>query len=75
MRIQDESFLEQCVGVPAPWRAIVRREAVLAAMTSGCLPPEKEGHVGGPPPPHGVGGGGTPPPLEGGSGGGAIEAP
>jgi hypothetical protein len=36
-RIQDESFLEQCVGVPPPWRAIVRRAAVLAAMTSGRL--------------------------------------
>jgi hypothetical protein len=24
MRIQDESFLEQCVGVLPPWRAIVR---------------------------------------------------
>jgi hypothetical protein len=23
-RIQDENFLEQCVGVPPPWRAIVR---------------------------------------------------
>jgi hypothetical protein len=73
-RIQDESFLEQCVGVPPPWRAIVRRAAVLAAMTSGRLPPGQEGPMGGPPPP-GVGGGGPPPPPEGGAGGGAIEAP
>jgi hypothetical protein len=73
-RIQDESFLEQCVGVPPPWRAIVRRAAVLAAMTSGRLPPGQEGPVGGPPPP-GAGGGGPPPPPEGGAGGGAIEAP
>jgi hypothetical protein len=72
-RIQDESFLEQCVGVLPPWRAIVRRAAVLAVMTSGCLPPGQEGPVGGPPPP-GAGGGGPPPP-EGGVGGGAIEAP
>jgi hypothetical protein len=71
--IQDESFLEQCVGVPPPWRAIVRREAVLAAMMSGRLPPGQEGPMGGPPPP-GAGGGGPPPP-EGGAGGGAIEAP
>jgi hypothetical protein len=32
--IQDEGILEQCVGVPSPWWAIVRREAVAgAAMT------------------------------------------
>jgi hypothetical protein len=74
MRIQNESFLEQCVGVPPPWPAIVRGAAVLAAMTSGRLLPGKEGPVGGPPPP-GVGGGGPPPPPEGGEGGGAIEAP
>ena len=72
--IQDESILEQCVGVPPPWRAIVRRAAVLAAMTSGCLPLGQEGLVGGPPLP-GEGGGGPPPPPEGGAGGGAIEAP
>jgi hypothetical protein len=74
MRIQDESFLEQCGGVPPPWRAIVRREAVLVAMTNGCLLLGHEGHVGGPPPP-GAGGGGPPPLPEGGVGGGAIEAP
>jgi hypothetical protein len=74
MRIQDERFLEQCVGVLPPLRAIVRRTTVLAAMTSGCLLPGQEGPVGGPPPP-GAGGGGTPPPPEGGVGGGAIEAP
>jgi hypothetical protein len=56
-RIQDESFLEQCVGVSPPWWAIVRRAAVLAAMTSGHLPLGQEGPVGGPPPP-GAGGGG-----------------
>jgi hypothetical protein len=61
------------VGVPPPWRAIVRWAAVLAAMTIGRLPLGQEGPVGGPPPP-GVGGGGPPPP-EGGVGGGAIEAP
>jgi hypothetical protein len=72
-RIQDECFLEQCVGVPPPWKAIVRRAAVLVAMTSGCLPPGQEGPVGGPPPPGASGGGPRPP--EGGAGGGAIEAP
>jgi hypothetical protein len=72
--IQDESFLEQCVGVPPPWRAIVRQAVVLVAMTSGCLPPGQEGPVGGRPPPPEAGGGGSPPP-EGGAGGGAIEAP
>jgi hypothetical protein len=46
-RIQDEAFLEQCVGVPPPWRAIVRRAAVAAAMTTGRLPPGQEGPVGG----------------------------
>jgi hypothetical protein len=75
IRIQDEGFLEQCIGVPPPWRAIVRRAAVLAAMTSGRLPPGQEGPMGGPPPPPGAGGGGPPPPPEGGAGGGAIEAP
>jgi hypothetical protein len=24
IRIQDEGFLEQCIGVPPPWRVIVR---------------------------------------------------
>jgi hypothetical protein len=72
--IQDESFLEQCVRLLPPWRAIVRRAAVLAAMTSGRLPSGQEGPVGGPPPP-GAGSGGPPPPPEGGAGGGAIEAP
>jgi hypothetical protein len=73
-RIQDEAFLEQFVGVSLPWRAIVRREAVAAAMTTGRLPTGKEGSVGGGPPLPGAGGGGTPPP-EGGEGGGALEAP
>jgi hypothetical protein len=71
--IQDESFLEQCVGVPPPWRSIVRRAIVMDAMTSGRLSPRHEGPMGGPPPP-GAGGGELPPP-EGGAGGGAIEAP
>jgi hypothetical protein len=75
IRIQDEGFLEQCIGVPPPWRSIVRRAAVLAAMTSGRLPPGQEGPAGVPPPPPGAGGGGPPPPPEGGAGGGAIEAP
>jgi hypothetical protein len=53
----------------------VRRAAVLAAMTSGCLPLGQEGLVGVPTPPPGAGGGGPPPPPEGGAGGGVIEAP
>ena len=61
------------MGVPPPWRAIVRQAAVLAAMTSGRLSPGQEGPVGGPPPPGA--GGGRPPPPEGGASGGAIEAP
>jgi hypothetical protein len=73
--IQDEGFLEQCIGLPPPWRSIVRRAAVLAAMTSGRLPPGQEGPAGVPPPPPGAGGGGPPPPPEGGAAGGAIEAP
>jgi hypothetical protein len=75
IRIQDEEFLEQCIVLPPPWQGIVRRAAVLAAMTSGRLPPGQEGPMGGPPPSPGVGGGGPPPPPEGGAGGGAIEAP
>jgi hypothetical protein len=75
IRIQDEGFLEQCIGLPPPWRSIVRRAAVLAAMTSGRLPPGQEGPAGVPPPPPGAGGGGPPPPPEGGAAGGAIEAP
>jgi hypothetical protein len=73
-RIQDDSFLEQCVGVPLPWQAIVRRVAVAAAMMSGRLSPGQEGPIGGGPPPPEVGGGGPPPPEEG-AGGGALEAP
>jgi hypothetical protein len=33
--IQDEAFLEQCVGVPPPWWAIVRRATVVSALTIG----------------------------------------
>jgi hypothetical protein len=75
IHIQDEGFLEQCIGLPPPWRGIVRRVAVLAAMISGHLPSGQEGPAGVPPPPPGAGGGGTPPPPEGGAAGGAIEAP
>jgi hypothetical protein len=75
IRIQDEGFLEQCIGLSPPWRGLVRRAAVLAAMTSGRLPPGQEGPAGVPPPPPGAGGGGPPPPPEGGAAGGAIEAP
>ena len=74
-RIQDEEFLEQCIGLPPPWRSIMRRAAVLAAMTSGCLPPGQGGPADVPPPPPGAGGGGPPPPPEGGAAGGALEAP
>ena len=75
IRIQDEEFLEQCIGLPPPWRSIMRRVAVLAAMTSGRLPPGQEGLAGAPPPPPRVGRGGPPPPPEGGAARGAIEAP
>jgi hypothetical protein len=73
-RIQDESFLEQCVGVPPPWRSIVRRAAVVVAMTSGRLLPGQEGPIGGGTPPPKAGSGGPPPP-KGGAGGGVMEAP
>jgi hypothetical protein len=73
-RIQDEAFLEQCVGVSPPWRAIVRRAAVATMLTTGRLSLGQEGPVGGGPPPPGVGGGGLPLP-EGGAGGDALEAP
>ena len=53
----------------------MRRAVVLAAMTSGRLPPRQEGPMGVPPPPPGAGGGGPPPPPEGGAAGGALEAP
>jgi hypothetical protein len=74
-QIQDEEFLEQCIGLPPPWRSIMRRAAVLAAMTSGCLPPGQGGPADAPPPPAGEGGGGPPLPSEGGVAGGALEAP
>jgi hypothetical protein len=74
-QIQDEEFLEQCIGLPPPWRSIMRRAAVLAAMTSGRLPPGQGGPADAPPPPPGAGGGGPPPPPEGGAAGGALEAP
>jgi hypothetical protein len=75
IRIQDEEFLEQCIGLLPPWQSIMRRAVVLAAMTSGCLPPGQEGLAGAPPPPPGVGRGGPPPPPEGGAAVGVIEAP
>jgi hypothetical protein len=74
-QIQDEEFLEQCIGLPPPWRSIMRRAAVLAAMTSGRLLPGQGGPADAPPPPPGAGGGGPPPPPEGGAAGGALEAP
>jgi hypothetical protein len=74
-QIQDEEFLKQCIGLPPPWRSIMRQVAVLAAMTSGRLPPGQGGPVDVPPPPPGAGGGGPPPPPEGGAAGGALEAP
>jgi hypothetical protein len=69
-------FLEQCVGLlPAMAVAIMQRAAMVAAMTSGRLPPGQGGPAGVPPPPPGAGGGGPPPPPEGGAAGGALEAP
>jgi hypothetical protein len=73
--IQDEELLEQCVGLFPPWRSIMRRAAVLAAMTSGRLPPGQGDPADVPPPPPGAGRGGPPPPPEGGAAGGALEAP
>jgi hypothetical protein len=61
------------VGVPPPWRAIVRQAAVASTMTIEQLSSGQEGPIGVGPPPPGVGGGGPPPP-EGGAGGGALEA-
>ena len=75
IHIQDKEFLEQCIGLPPPWRSIMWQAAVLAAMTSGCLPPGQGGPVDVPPPPPGASGGGPPPPPEGGAAGGALEAP
>jgi hypothetical protein len=63
-RIQDEGILEQCVGIPPPWRAVVRWAAVVGAVMTERLPPGQEGPI--------VGGG---PPHEGGVGGGSLEAP
>jgi hypothetical protein len=73
--IQDEEFLEQCIGLPPPWRSIMRRAVVLAARTSGRLSLGQGGPANVPPPPPGAGGGGPPPPPEGGVDGGALEAP
>jgi hypothetical protein len=63
-RIQDEGILEQCVGIPPPWRDVVRWEAVAGATMIRRLPLGQEGPVGG----------GQPLP-EGGAGGGVLEAP
>ena len=71
--IQDEDVLEQCVGLPQPWRSLLRRAAVVTAMTSGRLPPGQGGPADVPPPSPGAGRGGPPPP-EGGAAGGALEA-
>ena len=73
--IQDKEFLEQCVGLSPPWRSIMRRVAVLAAMASGRLHPGQGDPAGVPPPPPGAGRGGPLPPPEGGAAGGALEAP
>ena len=73
--IQDEDVLEQCVGLPQPWQSLLRRAAVVTAMTSGRLPPGQGGPADVPPPPPGAGRGGPPPPPEGGAAGGALEAP
>jgi hypothetical protein len=75
IRIQDKGLLEQCIGLPPPWRGLVRRAAVLTTMTSGRLPPGQGGPADVPPPPPGAGGGGPPPPPEGGAAGGVLEAP
>jgi hypothetical protein len=75
IQIQDEDVLEQCIGLPPPWRSLLRWTAVLAAMTSGRLPPGQGGLEDDPPPPPGEGSGGPPPPPEGGAAGGALEAP
>ena len=48
---------------------------MLAAMTSGRLPPGQGDPAGVPPPPTGAGRGGPPPPSGGGAVGGALEAP
>jgi hypothetical protein len=75
-RIQDEGILKQCVGIPSPWRAVVRREIVVGAAMTGRLSLGQEGPVGeGPPPPEGGASGGGPPLPEGGVGSGALEAP
>jgi hypothetical protein len=73
--IQDEDILDLCVGLPQPWRSLLRRAAVVTAMTSGRLPPGQGGPADVPPPPPGAGRGGPPPPPEGGAAGGALEAP
>ena len=61
--------------VPQPWRSLLRRVAVVTAMTSGRLPPGQGGLADDPPPPPGAGRGGPPPPPGGGAAGGALEAP
>jgi hypothetical protein len=73
--IQDEDILDLCVGLSQPWRSLLRRAAVVTAMTSGRLPPGQGGPADVPPPPPGAGRGGPPPPPEGGAAGGALEAP
>jgi hypothetical protein len=73
--IQDEDILDLCVGLPQPWRSLLRRAVVVTAMTSGRLPPGQGGPADVPPPPPRAGRGEPPPPPEGGAAGGALEAP
>jgi hypothetical protein len=62
--IQDEGILDQCVGIPSPWWAVVRWVVVAGAVMTRRLSSGQEGLVGG----------GKPLP-EGGAGSGALEAP
>jgi hypothetical protein len=64
IHIQDEVFLEQCVGLIAESRTLIHRVAVEGATMTGRLPPGPEGPLAS----------GAPPP-ERGPGGGALEAP
>jgi hypothetical protein len=58
VHIQDERVLEQCVGSPAKWWTLIRREVVVGAMMTGRLSPEPGGPTTGRAPPanRGIGG-------------------
>jgi hypothetical protein len=53
--IQDEEVMNQCVGVPTEWLALIRRAVVAGVAMNGWLPPGAGGSLAGGAPPVGRG--------------------